>query len=246
MDQLLETAKISEGNLRRLFAGGGAMGRWRLMCAALAATVLAVSSVSAAHSEVWTYNGSGTGDPGGNTAANYDAANAWKDANGTVWTFDTAATVARDYIVPAGKTLVSHKDTDGNAGEWRFTANDDTFILRGSSTAVAHLRSSARRLYLPLLVMEDNSKLSLGLQDPYPRWYQTVLGNIRIDAAPAYPAVIQAWNYYSGTQTNAATDRNCRLPTPQTSSSRPKARCRPALQARCGLSTTMRSRCRRG
>lgn len=205
MDQLLKTAIISEGNLRRLFAGGGAMGRRRLMTAAFAATVLAMSSVSAAHSEVWTYNGSGTGDPGGNWAANYDAANAWKDANGTVWTFDTAATVARDYIVPAGKTLVSHKDTDGYAGEWRFTANDDTFILRGSSTAVAHLRSSARRLYLPLLVMENNSKLSLGLQDPNPRWYQTVLGNIRIDASEEYPALFQCWDYYDGTQTNATT-----------------------------------------
>ena len=184
--------------------GDGLKRRLRLMCAALAA-VFAASPALAAHSEVWTYNGSGTGDPGGNTGANYDAANAWKDANGTVWTFDTAATVARDYIVPAGKTLVSYKDTDGNAGEWRFTANDDTFILRGSSTAVAHLRSSARRLYLPLLVMENNSKLSLGLQDPNPRWYQTVLGTIRVDAAPTYPAVIQAWNYYGGTQTNAAT-----------------------------------------
>ena len=119
--------------------GDGLKRRLRLMCAALAAVFAALPAL-AAHSEVWTYNGSGTGDPGGNTGANYDAANAWKDANGTAWTFDTAATVARDYIVPAGKTLVSHKDTDGNAGEWRFTANDDTFILRGSSTAVAHLR----------------------------------------------------------------------------------------------------------
>ncbi len=184
--------------------GDGLKRRLRLMCAALAA-VFAASPALAAHSEVWTYNGSGTGDPGGNTGANYDAANAWKDANGTVWTFDTAATVARDYIVPAGKTLVSHKDTDGNAGEWRFTANDDTFILRGSSTGVAHLRSSVRRLYLPLLVMEDNSKLSLGLQDPNPRWYQTVLGNIRIDASEEYPALFQCWDYYDGTQTNATT-----------------------------------------
>ena len=184
--------------------GDGLKRRLRLMCAALAA-VFAASPALAVHSEVWTYNGSGAGDPGGNWAANYDAANAWKDANGTAWTFDTAATVARDYIVPAGKTLVSHKDADGNAGEWRFTANDDTFILRGSSTAVAHLRSSARRLYLPLLVMENNSKLSLGLQDPSPRWYQTVLGNIRIDASEEYPALFQCWDYYDGTQTNATT-----------------------------------------
>ena len=163
--------------------------------------------------ETWTYNGANDTNPradsdgvGGNQAANYAAANVWKDANGANQTFDTAATVARDYIIPAGKMLVSELDTDNNAGEWRFTGNNDTFILRGSSTVNAHLRSSTRRLYLPLLVMEDNSKVTLGLQDGGSgRWYQTLLGTVRVDASTSYPAVIQSWNYYASVQTNAAT-----------------------------------------
>lgn len=175
----------------------------RRALAALGALVAALPVLA----ETWTYNGAEESDPLANQSANYVAANVWKDASGASKTFDTATTVARTYIVPAGKLLISHKDDAvATAGEWRFTANDDTFILRGSSTAIAHLRSSARRLYLPLLVMEDNSKVSLGLQDDSnTRWCQTLLGTVRVDASTSYPAVIQAWNYYSCDQTNATT-----------------------------------------
>ncbi len=176
-------------------------------CRRALAALGALVAVLPALAETWTYNGANGGDPSANQAANYAAANVWKDAIGASKTFDTATTVARTYIVPAGKLLISHKDdTVATAGEWRFTANDDTFILRGSSTAIAHLRSSARRLYLPLLVMEDNSRVSLGLQDgTSTRWCQTLLGTVRVDASTSYPAVIQAWNYYSCDQTNATT-----------------------------------------
>ncbi len=176
--------------------------RWVHAVAAVSLCAAALPALA----ETWTYAGANNGDPGGNSNANYAEANKWKDANGGSQTFDTAANVARTYIIPANKMLISHKDTDASAGEWRFTANDDTFILRGDSSGVAHLRSSARRLHLPLLVMEDNSKVSLGLQDGSSvRWNQTLLGTIRIDASEDYPAMIQSWDYYDGTQSNATT-----------------------------------------
>lgn len=184
MAKVLKTAKISEGNLPRLFAGGGAMGRRRLMTAALAA-VFAASSVFA---DTWTFQRQVSSFAGG-PADNYNVAGAWKDENGVSQTFDENATEARTYLVPAGKTLISKQDS---ANAWRFTQNDDTFVLEGSSSAPAILASSTKELTIPHLVMKDNSRFVQAIQADVK---QKLLGSIHVNASEDYPAQIWGWGW---------------------------------------------------
>ena len=171
------------------------MKRLRSMCAALAA----VFAASSAFAETWTFQTAVNGIPGGNPAANYAAANAWKDENGVSQTFDENTTDARTYLVPAGKTLIGYRsDTDA----WRFTQNADTFILEGSETQEARLYSSSQRITIPTLVMRDNSRFVLAVQSDV---RQTALGTMRVEASVDSPAKFQHWDYAGRNQTNAMT-----------------------------------------